>query len=107
MFRRTTQPLAVWFLTCDLALTALAWVGAYLLRFSGWFPVSKTPPEFALCLRATPEQRVDARRRRRAGAFQRIRSLVDDTLKRREGLDEGDVLRLILWICVSNASGRP
>ena len=54
MIRRTTQPLAVWFLTCDLALTALAWIGAYRLRFSGWFPVTKTPPDFALCLSNLP-----------------------------------------------------
>jgi Undecaprenyl-phosphate glucose phosphotransferase len=54
MIRRTTQPLAVWFLTCDLALTALAWIGAYRLRFSGWFPITKTPPDFALCLSNLP-----------------------------------------------------
>jgi Undecaprenyl-phosphate glucose phosphotransferase len=54
MIRRTTQPLAVWFLTCDLALTAVAWVGAYRLRFGGWFPITKQPPDFALCLRNLP-----------------------------------------------------
>lgn len=54
MIRRRTQPLAVWFQTCDLGLTALAWIGAYLLRFSGLIPIPKDPPDFALCLRNLP-----------------------------------------------------
>src|SRR5437879_334033 len=54
MIRRSTQPLTVWFAFCDLSLTACAWVGAYLLRFGGWIPVTKTPPDFSLCLRNLP-----------------------------------------------------
>jgi Undecaprenyl-phosphate glucose phosphotransferase len=54
MIRRSSQPLVVWFLTCDLAATAVAWVGAYRLRFSGWLPVEKATPDFSLCLRDLP-----------------------------------------------------
>ncbi len=54
MIRRSTQPLAVWFATCDLALTACSWIGAYLLRFGGLFPITKPPPDFALCLSNLP-----------------------------------------------------
>jgi Undecaprenyl-phosphate glucose phosphotransferase len=53
MIRRSSQPLAVWFLACDLAITALAWVGADRLRFGGWIPATD-PPDFALCLRKLP-----------------------------------------------------
>jgi Undecaprenyl-phosphate glucose phosphotransferase len=54
MIRRSSQPLAVWFLTCDLAVTALAWVGAYRVRFGGWLPVNKDTPAFSLCLHDLP-----------------------------------------------------
>ncbi len=54
MIRRSTQPLAVWFVACDLALTALAWVGSYAVRFGGWLPVTKDTPDFGLCLRNLP-----------------------------------------------------
>src|SRR5947208_2384687 len=54
MIRRSSQPLAVWFLACDLGVTALAWVGAYRLRFGGWLPVEKETPDFSLCLRNLP-----------------------------------------------------
>src|SRR4051794_19872591 len=54
MIRRSSQPLVVWFLTCDLLVTALAWVGAYRLRFGGWLPVEKETPAFILCLRDLP-----------------------------------------------------
>ncbi len=54
MIRRSSQPLVVWFLTCDLLVTALAWVGAYRLRFGGWLPVLKETPDFLLCLRDLP-----------------------------------------------------
>src|SRR5437868_4547828 len=49
MIRRSSQPLCASFLTSDLFVTAAAWVGAYRLRFSGWLPVTKTPPDVALC----------------------------------------------------------
>src|SRR5436190_1185983 len=54
MIRRSSQPLAVWFLACDLAVTALAWVGAYRVRFGGWLPVRKDTPDFSLCLYDLP-----------------------------------------------------
>jgi Undecaprenyl-phosphate glucose phosphotransferase len=54
MIRRRTQPLAVWFQFCDLGLTAAAWVGAYLLRFSNLFPEAIDAPSFDLCLRNLP-----------------------------------------------------
>ena len=54
MIRRSSQPLVVWFLTCDLAVTAVAWVGAYGLRFSGWFPIQLDQPTFSLCLNKLP-----------------------------------------------------
>lgn len=54
MIRRSSQPLAVWFLTCDLAVTAVAWIGAYQLRFSGWFPIESDIPDFDLCLAKLP-----------------------------------------------------
>jgi Undecaprenyl-phosphate glucose phosphotransferase len=54
MIRRSSQPLVVCFLTCDLVITAVAWVGSYGLRFSGWFPVTADPPDFHLCLSKLP-----------------------------------------------------
>jgi Undecaprenyl-phosphate glucose phosphotransferase len=54
MLRRSSQPLAVWFLAWDLSLTAAAWVGAYYLRFAGLFPVTKDQPDSSLCWRNLP-----------------------------------------------------
>jgi Undecaprenyl-phosphate glucose phosphotransferase len=54
MIRRRTQPLAVWFQTCDLLLSAAAWLGAYGLRFSGLFSIPKDQPDFQLCWRNLP-----------------------------------------------------
>jgi Undecaprenyl-phosphate glucose phosphotransferase len=54
MIRRSSQSLVVCFLTCDLAVTALAWLAAYGLRFGGWFPVTLDTPDFALCLTKLP-----------------------------------------------------
>ncbi|MBX7103756.1 MAG: undecaprenyl-phosphate glucose phosphotransferase [Gemmataceae bacterium] len=54
MLSRTTQPFAVWFTLTDLAATACAWVGAYLLRFSGWLPIPKPEPGFDACLQNLP-----------------------------------------------------
>ena len=55
MIKRRSQVLCVWFLVCDLLLTASAWVGAYYLRFhSGWVPVRKAAPEPALCWQNLP-----------------------------------------------------
>ncbi len=55
MIHRSSQLLCFWFLTWDLTLTALAWVGAYYLRFeSGWLPILKETPDFALCWHNLP-----------------------------------------------------
>jgi Undecaprenyl-phosphate glucose phosphotransferase len=55
MIKRKSQPLCLWFLATDLALTAAAWIGAYFLRFeSGWIPVHKQPPNVELCWRMLP-----------------------------------------------------
>jgi Undecaprenyl-phosphate glucose phosphotransferase len=54
MIKRRSQVLYVWFLAADLAVTAVAWVGAYYLRFSGWFPVTKDTPDVGLCWRLLP-----------------------------------------------------
>ncbi len=50
MIRQRSQILCAWFLVWDLILTALAWVGAYYLRFNtGWIPITKEPPDVYLC----------------------------------------------------------
>jgi Undecaprenyl-phosphate glucose phosphotransferase len=55
MIKRSSQILSVWFLAVDLVLTGLAWVGAYYLRFeSGWFPITKTPPDVSVCWHHLP-----------------------------------------------------
>jgi Undecaprenyl-phosphate glucose phosphotransferase len=55
MIKRKSQILIPWFFFWDLSLTALAWVGAYLLRFnSGLFEVIKDRPDMAQCLNNVP-----------------------------------------------------
>jgi Undecaprenyl-phosphate glucose phosphotransferase len=54
MIRRSSQSLVVCFLTCDLLVTVLAWVGAYGVRFGGWLPVLADVPDFDLCLSKLP-----------------------------------------------------
>src|SRR5258708_33533124 len=55
MFKRSSQILYAWFLVWDLVFTAVAWIGAYHLRFeSGWIPLSKTQPDFYFCWRILP-----------------------------------------------------
>jgi Undecaprenyl-phosphate glucose phosphotransferase len=55
MTNRTSQILYVWFLVWDLVLTGAAWVSAYYVRFeTGWIPVFKAAPDFALCWRNLP-----------------------------------------------------
>ena len=55
MINRRSHILCVWFLACDLTLTGIAWLAAFFLRFeTGWFPITKTPPDFHLCLRNLP-----------------------------------------------------
>jgi Undecaprenyl-phosphate glucose phosphotransferase len=51
MVKRSSQPLTVWFLVWDVAVTAAAWVGAYLARFDTGIPlVNNHQPDFELCL---------------------------------------------------------
>jgi len=55
MIHRSSQLLCVWFLGWDLLLTAVAWLGAYYLRFeSGWLPLHKDRPDVALCWQNLP-----------------------------------------------------
>jgi Undecaprenyl-phosphate glucose phosphotransferase len=55
MIYKKSQLLSAWFLIADLAMTALAWIAAYHLRFdSGWFTVEKHTPEAELCYTSIP-----------------------------------------------------
>ncbi len=55
MLYHRSQLLRACFLLSDLAVTALAWIGAYYARFdSGWLPLSKPRADFYLCWRALP-----------------------------------------------------
>jgi Undecaprenyl-phosphate glucose phosphotransferase len=55
MIRQKSQILSAWFLVWDLSMTALAWVGAYYLRFNaGLFSLDKEPPPFELCWQNLP-----------------------------------------------------
>jgi hypothetical protein len=50
MFKRRSQILTASFLVCDLFMIALAWCGAYFLRFdAGWIRVTKATPDLSLC----------------------------------------------------------
>ncbi len=53
MYRRHGNKLSVVFLACDLAVTAIAWTGAYLVRFA-WLPSPDGVPDSHLMLRALP-----------------------------------------------------
>ena len=53
MYRRHGNKLGLLFLVCDLTVTALAWVSAYLLRFAVW-PAPHGIPELRLALEALP-----------------------------------------------------
>jgi Undecaprenyl-phosphate glucose phosphotransferase len=55
MIDRRSQLMCFGFLLSDLALTGLAWLAAYYIRFeTGWFVVGEGAPEFYLCLRHLP-----------------------------------------------------
>ena len=55
MIKRRSQILTAWFLTWDILVTSVCWIGAYYLRFdSGWMPVSKETPDPYLCWRNLP-----------------------------------------------------
>jgi Undecaprenyl-phosphate glucose phosphotransferase len=55
MIKQRSQILCVWFMVWDVVLTVLAWLAAYFVRFeTGWLPITKTPPDFFLCLYNLP-----------------------------------------------------
>lgn len=55
MIRRSSEPLAFWFLVGDLGAVAAAWVGAYFVRFdAGLIPVTRDVPDFRLYLLNLP-----------------------------------------------------
>ena len=53
MYRRHGNKLGLVFLGCDLAVTSIVWIGAYLLRFAVW-PAPDGIPDFHLVLEALP-----------------------------------------------------
>jgi len=55
MVKRSSQTLLAWFLVWDVAVTAVAWVAAYFLRFDTGIPlVNNHQPDFALCFGNLP-----------------------------------------------------
>jgi Undecaprenyl-phosphate glucose phosphotransferase len=55
MIPQKSQILTLWFFAWDLAWTALAWVGAYYLRFDyEVLPVTKDAPDFHQCIEHIP-----------------------------------------------------
>ncbi len=55
MVKRSSQPLTVWFVFWDVAITIAAWIGAYLVRFDTGIPlVNNHQPDFAYCLANLP-----------------------------------------------------
>ena len=56
MVNRSSQPLRLWFLFWDVAVTVLAWLGAYWLRFdAGFIPIYHADhSDFSMCVRALP-----------------------------------------------------
>jgi Undecaprenyl-phosphate glucose phosphotransferase len=55
MVNRTSHPLRLWFLVLDVAVTVVAWVGAYWFRFhSGFIPLYYDQPAFDHCVGGLP-----------------------------------------------------
>ena len=56
MTKRTSQPLTIWFVVWDLAMTMLAWLGSYIARFHiPFLPFDpERQPDFGLYLRILP-----------------------------------------------------
>ncbi len=55
MVKRSSQTLLAWFIVWDVAVTAVAWVAAYFLRFDTGIPlVNNHQPDFALCFGNLP-----------------------------------------------------
>jgi Undecaprenyl-phosphate glucose phosphotransferase len=54
MIKQRSQSLAAWICLCDVVAVGGAWIGAYYLRFSGLFPVTKDQPPFEWALQDLP-----------------------------------------------------
>jgi Undecaprenyl-phosphate glucose phosphotransferase len=54
MIKRRSQTLAAWICICDVLTVGAAWVGAYYLRFSGFFPIPREQPPIEWCLQDLP-----------------------------------------------------
>jgi Undecaprenyl-phosphate glucose phosphotransferase len=55
MIKQKSQILCAWFLVWDLAMTAIAWVGAYYLRFEAHLiPIEKDTPPLESCYETLP-----------------------------------------------------
>lgn len=55
MTYRTSQPLIAWFVVWDLALTAIAWLASYGVRFhTGLLPLDREQPDFGLYFASLP-----------------------------------------------------
>ena len=54
MIKRRSQTLSAFICLVDVISVAVAWVGAYYLRFSGLFPIYKDQPPFKWCLTDLP-----------------------------------------------------
>ena len=54
MIKRRSQTLTAWIAICDVLAVGVAWVGAYQLRFSGFFPVTKEQPPIEWCYNSLP-----------------------------------------------------
>ncbi len=55
MIKQRSQLLTAWFLFWDLCVTALAWIGAYYIRFeTNWIPRTKENPDVLLCWENLP-----------------------------------------------------
>jgi Undecaprenyl-phosphate glucose phosphotransferase len=78
MIKQRSQVLCLWFLVCDLLLTAAAWIGAYYVRFeTGWIPITKNPADIALCWTNLPLVLLLA-----AGSYQLTGQYAIDRLRR-------------------------
>src|SRR3954471_5124506 len=54
MIKRRSQTLAAWICLCDVLTVGATWIGAYYLRFSGLFLITKEQPPFEWCRDALP-----------------------------------------------------
>ncbi len=55
MIKQRSQILIFWFICSDLIMTALAWLGAYFVRFeTGWLPITREPIDIWVSLGLLP-----------------------------------------------------